>query len=96
MMENKPWPCIECRVMMIPASEDFCKCPVCGTEVWYKYDAPELDDDEPTADRINHDTTLISRSLPEGYRVPAGGSKASGKKPRKKGTKTYLDNGFEG
>lgn len=96
-MENKAWPCIECRVMMVSVNEDYCKCPVCGTEVWYHYDAPDLDETEPEiGNEPLVDTTLVSRSLPERYKVPPGGGKASGKKPRKKGTKTYLDNGYEG
>lgn len=92
-IKPKPWICQKCVVAMVLVDEDHCKCPECKTEVWFDYDAPELDDEEPP---INHDTTLVSRSLPEGYRVPPGGSK-SGKRAKKKGTKIYCDdNGFYG
>lgn len=87
MTENKPWPCMDCRVIMTPVDEDHCKCPVCGTEVWYKYDAPDLSEEEPPPAGKSQ---YVSRSLPEHYRVPPGGSK-SGKRSKKKGTKIYVD-----
>jgi hypothetical protein len=37
---------MECRIMMEPVDEDHCKCPQCGTEVWYKYSEPSESDDE--------------------------------------------------
>lgn len=29
------WYCQQCRVPMQPIDGDFCKCPHCGTEIWY-------------------------------------------------------------
>jgi hypothetical protein len=91
--ELKPWPCLDCKIMMELIDEDHCKCPICKTEVWFKYDAPDLSDD--SIDYSDVPTNYVSRSLPELYKVPPGGSK-SGKRPKKKGTKTYLDNGYCG
>jgi len=89
---RKPWICLECRILMEMVDDDHCICPACRTEVWFEFAGPDLSDDDPP---INRNSAYVSRSLPEGYRVPPGGSKA-GKRPDKKGTKTYLDNGFEG
>ena len=92
MTERKPWFCIDCRVVMPIASNDHCKCPVCGTEVWYNYDAPDLS--EPGLPAVK--SQYVSRSLPDGYRVPPGGSK-SGKRSKKKGTQIFVDDvGFGG
>ena len=89
---NKPWYCEECRVVMAPMDEDHCKCLICGTEVWYNYDAPDLSEQHISADK----TTYVSRSSPERYRVPPGGCK-SGKVAKKKGTKIFVDDvGFGG
>lgn len=92
MSEIKPWVCLDCRIVMILIDEDHCKCPKCKTEVWFEYDAPDMSDDEQL---INHTTNYVSRSLPERYKVPPGGNK-TGKRTKKKGTKTYDDNGFCG
>lgn len=73
-MERKAWPCLECRVMMQMVNDDFCKCPICGTEVWFNFDAPATPTKKPN--------TYVSRSLPEGYKVPPGGSKSSGKRSK--------------
>lgn len=43
-MERKPWPCIQCLVMMELVNDDYCKCPVCGTEVWFNFNAPKGDE----------------------------------------------------
>ena len=98
------WFCQKCHVetgtiiVMAAIDADHCKCPRCKTEVWPDYDAPDLDESDPLpadppAQCAGPD--YVSRSLPEGYRVPPGGSK-SGKRAKKKGTKTYDDNGFCG
>lgn len=74
--------------MMKLMDDDHCKCPKCGSEVWFNYNAPNFaDDGEP---KMKFSNQYISRSLPEGYRVPPGGAK-TGKRARKKGTKTYTD-----
>lgn len=92
------WFCQKCYVetgqiiVMAVIDDDHMKCPRCKTEVWPDYDAPDLDEVEPVTCA---GPVYISRSLPEGYRVPPGGSK-SGKRPKKKGTKTFDDNGFCG
>lgn len=96
------WFCQKCHyetgqiIVMAVIDADHVKCPRCKTEVWPDYDAPDLGEDDPTVTcKADPCSTLVSRSLPEGYRVPAGGSK-SGKRPKKKGTKTFEDNGFYG
>ena len=93
MSGRKVWPCLNCLVMMIAVDEDHCKCPACGTEVWHQYDAPDLSGDAIGGDNADAKTEYVSRSLPEGYRVPSGGSK-SGKRTRNKGTKIWSDNDF--
>ena len=99
MLEQKPWVCLDCRIIMIKIDDDHCKCPNCKTEVWYQYDAPDLNEDDLPEERgteTNAQTQYVSRSLPERYRVPPGGAKA-GKRAKKKGTKIYVDDiGFEG
>ena len=92
------WFCQKCHaetgmiIVMAAIDDDHVKCPRCRTEVWPDYDAPELDEVEPVPCA---GPVYVSRSLPDGYRVPPGGSK-SGKRAKKKGTKTYDDNGFCG
>lgn len=82
-MERKPWPCIECRVMMIKINNDYCKCPVCGTEVWYNYNSPTGDEiAELMQDRaIAHQPKEIP---PAGEPLPGGGSKSRSKKDKSK------------
>lgn len=85
----KPWMCLDCRVMMRVVNEDFCKCPECGTEVWFKFG-------EPTA--LRRQKEYISRSLPEGVKVPGGSSK-SGKRSKermKKPTLAQINSGLAG
>ena len=72
---NKPWPCLKCLgVIMKAVDDDHCQCPNCGTEVWYDYNMPSEKDQIEEA--LENNGGYVSRSLPEGYKVPAGGSKS--------------------
>lgn len=42
MKNKKPWLCLDCRVVMLQVNEDYCKCPICGTEVWHDYNNEKL------------------------------------------------------
>jgi hypothetical protein len=90
---TKPWFCLDCRMLMDNVDEDHCKCPRCGTEVWYNYGETSPAESQKVEVGLTRNS-YISRSLPEGNRVPPGGAKA-GKRPKKKGTKIYIDNGYE-
>jgi len=95
MKTRKPWPCLDCLVIMKMESEDFCKCPVCGNEVWFNYNNPDYNPENRNLQAVTVDVAYISRSLPEKYKVPAGGNK-TGKRSKKKGTKTWTDeNGYK-
>jgi len=95
--KRKQWYCLSCykdlgQIFVLEIiDEDHHKCPICGIEVWFPMPGME-------SQKVKNDLTTnsyISRSLPEKYKVPPGGSK-SGKRAKKKGAKTFLDNGFEG
>ena len=96
MKKRKPWPCMDCLIVMtMDVSDDFCKCLECGTEVWFNYGNPHFKSDKDDPQKVTIQVEYVSRSLPEGYKVPAGGSK-SGKRPKNKGTKLWADNsGFK-
>lgn len=82
---NKPWPCMDCRMMMLLVDDDHCKCPVCGTEVWFDYN------DELTHDEVNelmkdnlakHQRSVYDAMI-GGEPVKGGGSRNSKGKSRK-------------
>lgn len=87
-MRKKVWFCQECRIMMEPVNEDFCRCPQCGSEVWYNYSADKVKgkSEEPGA--------YVSLSMQEGERVLGGGSGVScvGKHEKKKRSPQQLYN----
>ena len=96
-MKRKPWPCIDCRVMMAVIDDDHCKCHNCGTEVWYEYGEPS--ERKQIDDAVENNHGYVSRSLPERLKVPGGGSKAgkrAGKeRMRNKSTQTIYEQMFK-
>lgn len=82
MSTEKAWFCQKCRVMMEPVSEDFCRCPECGSEVWYSYSQDRVAGPPAT------DGSYVSLSLQPGENIMGGG--ASTGKPKKQGKKKSL------
>lgn len=72
---NSAWVCQQCKCMMEPVSEDFCRCPECGTEVWYNYKQDEIKSLMSDMSK-GHATTEL---LPAGQPAKGGGSN-NGKK----------------
>jgi hypothetical protein len=74
---------MECRIMMKLVDEDHCKCPQCGTEVWYKYSEPSESEDE-IAELMQecYETHNQTPVLMGGAVMPGGGSKSKSKKKK--------------
>jgi len=71
--------------MMIAVDDDFCKCPVCGTEVWYKYSAPAPQDEITALMRDMARNHKPKEAMPAGEALPGGGSSSkSNKRARNK------------
>lgn len=83
MSEEKPWFCQKCRRMMQPVDEDHCKCPECGSEVWYSYSAGHDDIEELMEDSIVHHQKNVYEAMIGGKPVKGGGG-GSGKNRNKK------------
>lgn len=76
---NKPWPCMECRVMMALVDEDHCKCPVCGTEVWFEF---SVQDNSEIAKLMRE---KYKSNLPPKDPIPAGEAAKGGGGSKSKG-----------
>lgn len=81
---KKPWPCLKCMVIMDTIDEDYCKCPICGTEVWYEYN---LDEPE-TEDLMENNIVQNRRTNPEfsilnGPPAKGGGGGSKGRSNKK-------------
>ncbi len=85
-MAEKPWPCLKCFathgivVQMEVITEDFCKCPRCGTEVWYDYEEPP---DEEEFGIVVDNTPAVQYSILGGSAKPGGGSKSKSRRNKK-------------
>jgi hypothetical protein len=96
LSEEKVWFCQECRRMMEPVNEDFCRCPECGTEVWYKYSRDKVKADEVEQlmqDNIVHHQKNVYEAMVGGRPVKGkggGGSKGRNKKSIDKPTQNEL------
>lgn len=85
----KSYLCPRCLSPFQVNPDEYFKCLNCGGEFW----PDPLGEEGRITSRGLTTISYVSRSLPEGCKVPPGGSK-QGKRPKKKGTKTYIDNGF--
>lgn len=79
MSKIKPWACFDCRIMMKIIDEDHCKCPVCGTEVWFKYDESQDDIEELMQDNLNKHQINVYDAMLGGQPVKGSGSKVRGR-----------------
>jgi hypothetical protein len=87
--------------MMIPIDDDHCKCPVCGTEVWYNYNEEISTDEiaELMQDSLARHNTFPEYTVLGGSAVPGGGSKSksrSKKQLMKKPSTSELYNKLSG
>ena len=81
MSDEQPWFCQKCRVMMEPVNADFCRCPNCGSEVWYNYSQ-----DKVTGPPVSG--SYVSLSMQPGENIMGGGGSVGHAK--KKGKKKSL------
>lgn len=82
MNKHKPWPCFKCLIIMESVDEDHCKCPKCGTEVWYEYDegCEESDEiEELMQESFQRHNNNPGFSILYGASVPGSGSKTKGR-----------------
>lgn len=83
--QERPWPCIKCRVIMEGIDEDHCKCPVCGTEVWYDYkEDMEKPEEIDSIMRIPSGQTAGQEYSILGGPPAKGGGNSSGSKSKRK------------
>lgn len=81
----KPWPCMDCRVMMSLVDEDHCKCPQCGTEVWFDYNEELTKDDikDLMKDYLANHQCSVFQAMIGGDPVKGGGNRNSRSKGKK-------------
>lgn len=82
--KHKPWVCLICLIAMETVDEDHCKCPKCGTEVWYDY-KEESDDDigELMQESYTGHSTDPQFSIMSGQAAKGGGGSNGGKSRKK-------------
>jgi len=85
-MKNKPWVCLDCRVVMKMVNEDYCRCSICGTEVWFRYGSQiAAGEDEVTSLMRDMAKNKKPREvLPAGPAALGGGGSNRVKKQRSK------------
>lgn len=83
MKQKKPWPCMDCRVIMLEMDADHCKCPVCGTEVWYDFsrDLPQGEVEQLMREKYKANLPQVE-PLPVGVPKKGGGSRSAKKHGR--------------
>lgn len=89
MKKKKPWPCMDCRVIMLEMDADHCKCPICGTEVWYDYNEDLTQDEVAELMRDNlakHQRTVYDAMI-GGEPIKGGGSRSNRPNSRKQALK---------
>jgi hypothetical protein len=83
--KHKPWVCLICLVAMKTIDEDHCKCPNCGTEVWYDYkeESDEDDIEELMQESIAGHNINPQFSIMNGPPAKGGGSSNGGRSRKK-------------
>lgn len=87
-MSNKKvaWPCVDCRIMMVLVDEDHCKCPECGTEVWFDYNTELSRDDikDLMRDNLSKHQQTVYDAMIGGEPIKGGGGGRSNRSNSKK------------